>query len=197
MHLGQCGQVSVHQQLDPNSGQWLLKKLSRLTLIKKFPICANQYFPCNRIYQNDKHQAYGWDQDKFPCYPKLTKKPTSSGSELSGGSQHIVNVDNDVRPAVQPEPTSSVERTAKALVQHRKVDNTMKGQLKMILCIARPHDDRMFAAEHDTFDYQSKINPHTMPLPMIQATMSAARGSTECDYFNLRTNLCGVDKKQF
>jgi hypothetical protein len=32
---------------------------------------------------------------------------------------------------------------------------------------------------------------------MIQAAMSAARGGTERDHFNLRNNLSGVDENKF
>jgi hypothetical protein len=90
-----------------------------------------------------------------------------------------------------------VELTARALVGGCHVKNTMKQQLKTIFRNARPEDDRMFAAEGDKFDYRSKINPHIMPMPMIQAAMSAARGGTERDHFNLRSNFSGVDESKF
>jgi hypothetical protein len=106
-------------------------------------------------------------------------------------------MDNDVKPAVIPEPSFKVELTARALVGGCNVKNTMKQQLKTIFRNASPEDDRMYAAEGNNFDYRSKINPLVMPVPMIQAAMSAARGGTERDHFNLRSNFSGVDESKF
>jgi hypothetical protein len=164
--------------------------------VQEVNIRANQYYPGNRNYQNDMHGKYGWEQDQFPKYPELTKKSAPPEPVPStSGIQRIVNVNNDVRLAVIPEPTFRVELTARALVNGCNVINTMKQQLKTIFRKARPDEDRMHAAEGSNFDYRSKINPHVMPMPMIQAAMSAARGCTERDHFNLR-NLSGVDEKK-
>jgi hypothetical protein len=166
--------------------------------VQEVNVRVNQYYPGNRNYQNDKHKKYGWEQDQFPKYPELTEKSAPPEPVPStSGIQRIVNVNNDVRPAVIQEPTFRVELTARALVNGCNVKNTMKQQLKTIFRKARPDEDRMHAAEGSNFDYRSKINPHVMPMPMIQATMSAARGGTERDHFNLRTNLSGIDENRF
>jgi hypothetical protein len=166
--------------------------------VEEVSVRLNKYYPGNRNYQNAKHEPYGWDQDKFPRYPELMDKSTRPDSAPStSGVQKIINMDNDVRPAVIPEPSFKVELTARALVSNCNVKNTMKQQLKTIFRNARPEDDRMFAAEGDKFDYRSKINPHIMPMPVIQAAMSAARGGTERDHFNLRSNFSGVDETKF
>jgi hypothetical protein len=166
--------------------------------IEEVNVRVNKYYPGNRNYQNAKHEPYGWEQDKFPKYPEIMDKSYRPDSLPStSGTQRITNMDNDVKPAVIPEPSFKVELTARALVGGCHVKNTMKQQLKTIFCNARPEDDRMFAAEGDKFDYRSKINPHVMPMPMIQAAMSAARGGTERDHFNLRSNFSGVDESKF
>jgi hypothetical protein len=91
---------------------------------------VNQYYPGNCNYQNDKHK-YGWEQDQFPKYPEFTEKTTPPEPMPStSGIQRIVNVENDVRPAVIPEPTFRVELTARALVNGCTVKNTMKKQLE-------------------------------------------------------------------
>jgi hypothetical protein len=166
--------------------------------IEEVNVRVNKYYPGNRNYQNAKHEPYGWEQDKFPKYPEIMDKSSRPDSVPStSGTQKITNMDNDVKPAVIPEPSFKVELTARALVGGFHVKNTMKQQLKTIFRNARPEDDRMFAAEGNNFDYRSKINPHVMPMPMIQAAMSAARGGTERDHFNLRSNFSGVDESKF
>jgi hypothetical protein len=78
--------------------------------VQEVNVRVNQYYPGNRNYQNDKHEKYGWEQDQFPKYPEFTEKsalpePVPSTSAI----QRIVNMNNDVWPAVIPEPTFRVE----------------------------------------------------------------------------------------